>query len=161
MSIRPATPDDVPTILALVRELAEYERMPHAVVATEQSLRRDLFGEGFGRGPACEALMGELGGQVQGFALFFMNYSTWVGRAGIYLEDLYVRPSARGKGLGRAMLVELARIARDRGCARMEWSVLDWNTDAGAFYRTLGAKPMDEWTVWRLAGEGIGNLARG
>lgn len=161
MSIRPARPDDVPAILGLVKELAEYERMPHAVVATEESLARDLFGEGFGRGPACEALMGEVEGRIEGFALYFMNYSTWVGRAGIYLEDLYVRPQARGRGLGRALLVELARIARERGCTRMEWSVLHWNKGAHAFYRALGAKPMDEWTVWRLAGDAIGELARG
>jgi GNAT superfamily N-acetyltransferase len=158
LSIRPVQPGDVPVILGFVRELAEYEREPAAVLATEEMIHGSLFGGTAGR-QKCEALIGEINGTARGFALWFMNYSTWLGRWGLYLEDLYVQPSARGAGLGKALLVELARIARSRGCGRMEWSVLDWNTPAIEFYKSLGAKPMSEWTVYRLDGEGIERLA--
>jgi GNAT superfamily N-acetyltransferase len=160
-SLRMATPGDVPTILRFVRELADYEREPQAVVATEAMLHESLFGQGFGRGPTCEAILGDLDGTPQGFALFFMNYSTWKGRAGLYLEDLYVTPASRGRGLGKALLTTLARIARARGCVRMEWSVLDWNTPAIEFYTSIGAEPMNEWTVYRMREEAIGRLAKG
>lgn len=157
ISVRPAQPSDVGSILSFVRELAEYEREPDAVKATEAMLHASLFGER----PECEAVIGEVGGAAQGFALFFMNYSTWLGRPGLYLEDLYVRPGCRGQGLGRALLVELARLAAARGCGRMEWSVLDWNTPAIEFYKSIGARPQSEWTVYRLDAEGIGRLAGG
>ncbi len=160
-SLRVASPADLPTILRFVRELAEYEREPQAVVATEAMLHESLFGQGFGRGPTCEAILGDLDGTPQGFALFFMNYSTWKGRAGLYLEDLYVTPASRGRGLGKALLTALARIARARGCVRMEWSVLDWNTPAIEFYNSIGAEPMSEWTVFRMRDEAIGRLAKG
>lgn len=160
LTVRPAQHDDVGRILGFVRELAEYEREPQAVVATEEMIRDSLFGEQWGR-PKCEALIGEIDGVARGFALWFMNYSTWLGRWGLYLEDLYVQPEARGRGLGKALLVELARIARRRGCGRMEWAVLDWNTPAIEFYKSLGARPMSEWTVYRLDQEGIERLAEG
>jgi GNAT superfamily N-acetyltransferase len=159
MHIRPATPADVPAILGFVRELAEYEREPLAVHATEAMIHDSLFGTLLPR-PACEAVIGELDGAPRGFALWFMNYSTWLGRWGLYLEDLYVQPQARGKGLGKALLVHLARIAHQRGCGRMEWSVLDWNTPAIEFYKSLGAAPMSEWTVYRLDREAIARVAR-
>ncbi len=161
ITLRVATRDDVPLILSLIRELAEYERDPKAVVATEEMLRRNLFGEGYGRGATAECVIGEVDGEPQGFALFFHNFSTWMGRPGLYLEDLFVRPAARRHGLGRALLRHLARIALERGCARMEWAVLDWNEPAMAFYRSLGATPMDEWTTWRLTGKALEDLASG
>lgn len=145
--IRPAVPDDVPVLLALVRELATYEREPDAVVATEAGLRTALFGDS----PAAFCHVAEADGEVAGFALWFLNFSTWLGGHGIYLEDLYVRPAYRGRGLGKALLETLTGIARERGYGRVEWSVLDWNTPAQDFYRSLGARPMDDWTVWRLA----------
>jgi GNAT superfamily N-acetyltransferase len=154
--IRPATPDDVPTILRFIHELAEYERAPHEVVATEDDLRRHLFGER----PAVFAHIAEHEGRAVGFAVWFLNYSTWTGRHGIYLEDLYVTPEARGFGYGRALLVELAGIADERGYGRFEWSVLDWNEPAIGFYTALGAARMEEWTVHRLAGEPLHTLAR-
>jgi GNAT superfamily N-acetyltransferase len=154
-AIEEASERDVPLILAFIRELAEYERLPHEVVATEEGLRQSLFGAP----PAAEVLIGKLHGEPVGFALFFHNFSTFVGRRGLYLEDIYVRPSARGRGLGRALLVYLARLARERGCGRMEWAVLDWNQPAIAFYRQLGAVPMDDWTVFRLAGDALDALA--
>ncbi|MBI5865854.1 MAG: GNAT family N-acetyltransferase, partial [Planctomycetes bacterium] len=117
-------------------------------------------GEGFGRGPVAEALIGEIDGVPQGFALYFSNFSTWLARPGIYLEDLFVRPATRGRGLGKALLVELARIALRRGCGRLEWSVLDWNEPAIGFYKALGAVPMNEWTVFRLTGESLERLGR-
>lgn len=160
MCVRPAAPADVPLILALVRELAEYERAADQVVATEESLMRNLFGEGFGRGPVAEALVGEIDGASQGFALYFSNFSTWLATSGIYLEDLYVRPAWRGHGLGRALLTRLAQIAVERGCGRLEWAVLNWNEPAMGFYRTLGATPMTDWTTWRLAGPALKRLAR-
>jgi GNAT superfamily N-acetyltransferase len=153
--IRAATLDDVPTILSLIRDLAEYERAPNAVVATEEGLREVLFGAR----PAAEVVLALEGKMPVGFAVFFHNFSTWLGRAGLYLEDLFVRPDARGKGYGRALLVHLARIAQERGCGRMEWAVLDWNEPAIQFYRKLGAAPNDDWTVFRLTSEGIAKLA--
>jgi GNAT superfamily N-acetyltransferase len=145
-AIRPATVDDVPVILGLIRELADYERASDSVVATESDLRASLFGPA----PAVWCHLAEIDGDVVGFALWFRNFSTWLGVPGIYLEDLYVRPEARKNGLGKALLVHLVEIARDRGYGRVEWSVLDWNTSAQGFYRSLGATPNDEWTVWRL-----------
>jgi GNAT superfamily N-acetyltransferase len=144
--IRDAVPDDVPAILGLIRELAEYERAANSVVATEADLAQWLFGPD----RMVSALIAEVDGDVVGFALWFLNFSTWLGRPGIYLEDLYVRPGKRGSGLGRALLLELVAIARQRGYGRVEWSVLDWNAPAIGFYRSLGATPNDEWTVWRL-----------
>jgi len=160
--IRPAVDGDLPLILALIRELAEYERLSHQVVATEASLRATLFGER----PFAEVLIGEVVGAdgtetspvPVGFALFFHNYSTFLARPGLYLEDVYVRPEHRGRGYGRALLVRLGEIARERGCGRMEWAVLDWNRPAIDFYRKLGAEPMDEWTVFRLTGETLEGL---
>lgn len=154
--IRPATSDDVPTILRFIRELATYERAPDEVVATEDDLRRHLFGER----PAVFAHIAEHEGEPVGFALWFLNYSTWTGRHGIYLEDLYVTPQARGFGYGRELLVELARIADERGYGRFEWSVLDWNEPAIGFYTALGAAPMAEWTVHRLTGDALRALAK-
>jgi GNAT superfamily N-acetyltransferase len=158
LTIRPAQVADVPRILGFVRELAEYEREPDAVIATEEMIRNSLFGNSLGR-PACEALIGEIDGIARGFALYFMNYSTWLGRWGLYLEDLYVQPDFRGHGLGKALLVELARIARTRRCGRMEWAVLDWNRPAIEFYKSIGARPQSEWTTYRLDSEGIARLA--
>ena len=156
IQIRPARVDDVPIILKLIRDLATYERAPHEVVATETQLVDVLFG----KRPVAEVLLAFEGESPIGFAVFFYNFSTWLGRPGLYLEDLFVKPQKRGKGYGRALLVELAKIARDRGCGRMEWAVLDWNEPAIKFYRALGAKPMDEWTVFRLTREGIARLAK-
>jgi len=153
--IRPARVEDVPVILQLIRDLATYERAPHEVTATEEQLVDVLFGER----PAAEVLLVFEGESPVGFAVYFYNFSTWLGRPGLYLEDLFVKPEKRGKGYGRALLVELAKIARDRGCGRMEWAVLNWNEPAIKFYRTLGAKPMDEWTVFRLTPEEIAKLA--
>ncbi len=153
--IQPATAADVPVILQLIRELAEYERAPNDVVATEDGLREVLFGET----PAAQVLIGREGDEAVAFAVYFFNFSTWLGRAGLYLEDLFVRPELRGKGYGKALLVRLAQIAHERGCGRMEWSVLDWNDPAIQFYKRLGARPMDEWTVYRLTADGIAKLA--
>jgi GNAT superfamily N-acetyltransferase len=144
--VRPARADDVPVVLSLIRELADYERSLESVMATEADLVAVLFGET----PAAYCHVAEADGEVVGFALWFLNFSTWLGSHGIYLEDLYVRPSARGTGLGRELLMTLVEIARERGYGRVEWSVLNWNTDAQGFYRSLGAGPMDGWTVWRL-----------
>jgi GNAT superfamily N-acetyltransferase len=153
--IRPATVVDIPIILQLIRDLATYERAPNEVTATEGQLVDVLFGEK----PAAEVLLAFEGEVAVGFAVFFHNFSTWLGRPGLYLEDLFVKPEMRGKGYGRALLVDLAKIARERGCGRMEWAVLDWNDPAIQFYRKLGAKPMDEWTVFRLTTDGIASLA--
>ena len=155
MTIRSATPEDVPTILQLIRDLATYERAPHEVTATEEQLTDVLFGER----PAAEVLLAFEGNAPVGFAVFFHNFSTWLGRPGLYLEDLFVKPEVRGKGYGRALLVHLAKIARDRACGRMEWAVLDWNEPAIQFYRALGATPMHEWTVFRLTRDEIVKLA--
>lgn len=153
--IRPARVEDVPVILQLIRDLATYERAPDEVTATEEQLVDVLFG----KRPAAEVLLVLEGQSPVGFAVFFHNFSTWLGRPGLYLEDLFVEPEKRGKGYGRALLVELAKIARERECGRMEWAVLDWNEPAIKFYRALGAKPMDDWTVFRLTREGIARLA--
>src|SRR5437773_1815708 len=154
--IRPARVEDVPVILQLIRDLATYERAPHEVTATEEQLIDVLFG----RRPSAEVLLAFEGKSPVGFAVFFHNFSTWLGRPGLYLEDLFVKPEKRGKGYGRALLVELAKIAHDRSCGRMEWAVLDWNEPAIKFYHALGGKPMDEWTVFRLTRNGIGELAK-
>jgi len=154
-TIRPATAADVPIILELIRALATYERAPNEVTATADGLNEVLFGEK----PAAEVLLAFENETAVGFAVFFHNFSTWLGRPGLYLEDLFVRPEDRGKGYGRALLIHLAKIARDRGCGRMEWAVLDWNEPAIQFYRKLGAKSMDEWTVFRLKRDGIAKLA--
>jgi GNAT superfamily N-acetyltransferase len=154
-NIRPARVEDVPVILQLIRDLATYERAPKEVVATEQLLVDVLFGEK----PVAEVLLAFEEESPVGFAVYFYNFSTWLGRPGLYLEDLFVKPEKRGKGYGRALLMELAKIACDRGCGRMEWAVLDWNEPAIKFYRGLGAKPMDEWTVFRLTRDGIAKLA--
>jgi Sortase and related acyltransferases len=154
-NIRAACVEDVPIILGLIRDLATYERAPDEVTATEEQLVDVLFGER----PAAEVLLAFERESPVGFAVYFYNFSTWLGRAGLYLEDLFVKPEKRGKGYGRALLVELAKIARDRGCGRMEWAVLNWNEPAIKFYRALGAKPMREWTVFRLTGDEIARLA--
>jgi GNAT superfamily N-acetyltransferase len=153
--IKPATAADVPLILQLIRELADYERAPNDVVATEEGLREVLFGDK----PAAEVLIARVNEEAVGFAVYFFNFSTWLARPGLYLEDLFVKPELRGSGYGRALLVRLAQIAHERGCGRMEWAVLDWNDPAIQFYKKLGAKPMDEWTVFRLTREGIATLA--
>jgi GNAT superfamily N-acetyltransferase len=153
--IRPATPADVGTILRFVRDLAAFEREPDAVEATEATLAAALFGAQ----PAAEAVIAEDATGPLGFALFFHNFSTWTGRRGLYLEDLYVTPEARGKGVGTALLRHLAALAVERGCGRFEWSVLDWNADAIAFYRQMGAVGQDEWTVQRVSGEALRRLA--
>ena len=155
LQIRPARVEDVPVILELIRDLATYERAPEEVTATEEGLAEVLFGER----PAAEVLLALEGDSPVGFAVFFHNFSTWLGRPGLYLEDLFVKPEKRGKGYGRALLIALAKTALDRGCGRMEWAVLDWNEPAIKFYRALGAKPMDEWTVFRLTRDGIAKLA--
>jgi GNAT superfamily N-acetyltransferase len=153
--IRSARVDDVPIVLGLIRDLATYERAPDEVTATEEQLVDVLFGER----PAAEVLLAFEDASPVGFAVYFYNFSTWLGRPGLYLEDLFVKPEKRGKGYGRALLVELAKIARDRGCGRMEWAVLNWNEPAIKFYQTLGAKPMNEWTVFRLTRDEIAKLA--
>ena len=156
MNIRTATEEDVPLILGFIRELAHYERLEHQVVATEDSLRKTLFGN-----PRfAEVLIGETDSEPFGFALFFHNYSTFLGRPGVYLEDLYVRPDLRGHGYGRALLARLAAIAIERNCGRVEWSVLNWNEPAIRFYRGLGALPMDQWSVYRITGDALEKLAR-
>ncbi|HOB12924.1 MAG TPA: GNAT family N-acetyltransferase [Novosphingobium sp.] len=154
LTIRPATLADLPLIAQLIRDLAEYERLAHEVRFDPAVLGEKLFGAR----PYAEVVIGELNGTAQGFALFFHNFSTFEGRPGIYLEDLFVRPEARGSGLGRALLAHLAALAVKRDCARLEWSVLDWNEPAIGFYRKLGAKPMDEWTVMRLDGPALAQL---
>lgn len=153
--IRPAAPADVAVILRFIRELAAYEREPDAVVASEALLAGALFGPE----PAAEAVVAEADGEPAGFALFFHNFSTWTGRRGLYLEDLYVTPAARGRGLGKALLRHLAGVAVERGCARFEWSVLDWNTPAVALYRSMGAVGMEDWTVQRVEGDALRRMA--
>ncbi|TQF03475.1 GNAT family N-acetyltransferase [Kitasatospora acidiphila] len=154
--IRSAVVDDVPTIIELIRELADYERALPEAKATEEQLRQALFGAQ----PAVYALIAEddATGETAGFALWFRNFSTWTGTHGIYLEDLYVRPQHRGGGHGKALLTELARIAVARGYSRFEWSVLDWNEPSIGFYKSLGAQPMDDWTVYRLTGDALREL---
>lgn len=157
IAIRSATVEDTPLILSFIRELAEYEKLSHEVVATEEALRASLFGER----PFAEVLLAFVGGEPLGFALFFHNFSTFLGKPGIYLEDLYVRPEHRGTGAGRALLVRLARLAVERGCGRLEWWVLDWNEPAVGFYKRIGARAMDDWTVYRLTGDALERLAGG
>ena len=153
--LRPATLADVPVILGLVRDLAEYERAPQAVVATEEDFRR----HGFGPTPRFSVLLAEEDGRVAGFALWFFTFSTWLGKPGLYLEDLFVRPELRGRGIGKAMMIELARTAVREGCGRFEWAVLDWNQPSIDFYRSLGARLMEEWVVCRLEGDSLHALA--
>ena len=155
LAIRPAAPADLPLIGDLIRELADYERLAHEVRFDPATLGEHLFGPR----PMAEVLIGEVAGVAQGFALFFHNFSTFEGRPGLYLEDLFVRPAARGAGLGKALLAELARLAVERGCARFEWSVLDWNTPSIGFYKALGARGMDDWTIMRVDGEALTALA--
>ena len=154
--IRLAAPSDVPVVLELVRELAVYEKEPDAVLATEQDLHDALFGPD----PSAGCHVAEHEGAVVGFALWYRTFSTWQGKPGLWLEDLFVRPEARGTGLGRALLVALAQEAVSRGWTRFEWWVLDWNTPAHGFYRSLGARPEDAWTVWRVDGDALASLAR-
>jgi GNAT superfamily N-acetyltransferase len=155
LRLRPAGAADVGLILELIRELAGFERLSHEVVADAAALRRHLFGER----PAAEVLIAEVGDAPAGFALYFPTFSTFVGKPGLYLEDLFIRPAYRGRGIGRAVLIHLSRLAVERGCGRIEWSVLDWNERAIGFYRELGARPMSDWTVFRLDGEALGTLA--
>lgn len=156
-TIRPATPADVPQILAFIRDLALYERAPKEVTATEEGLMRD----GFGANPFYSCLMAEEDGAPAGFALFFFNYSTWKGRPGVYLEDLFVEPRFRGMGIGKALLKRVAAFAVERGCERLQWEVLDWNTPAIDFYRAMGAEFLDEWRNVRMSGEALLRLADG
>jgi GNAT superfamily N-acetyltransferase len=153
--IEPAAEKDVPVILRLIEGLAEYERLSHEVVATEKSLRESLFGAR----RVAEVILGYAGTEAVGFAVFFHNYSTFLGRPGIYLEDLFVLPKWRRRGLGTQLLAHVAREAVTRGCGRLEWSVLDWNEPAIAFYKNLGARAMDEWTVYRVTGDALKKLA--
>ncbi len=155
LEIHPATEEDVPLLLRFVKELAEYENLSHEVSATEEVLKESLFG---GRRVA-EALLAYLGDEPVGFALFFHNFSTFLGRPGIYLEDLYVRPEFRGSGIGRTLLAHLAKLAKERGCGRLEWWVLDWNEPSIGFYKSLGAVAMDDWTVYRVTGEALEKLS--
>ena len=152
----PATEQDVPVILDLIRGLAEYERLSHVCEVTEERLRRTLFGDR----PAAEVWLAFEDQECAGFALFFTNYSTFLGKPGLYLEDVFVKPHLRRKGLGLALLKKLAAIARERDYGRMEWSVLDWNEPAINFYKKLGAVPLDDWTLFRLTGEALANFAR-
>jgi GNAT superfamily N-acetyltransferase len=154
LQIRPATVEDIPTVLALIRELAEYERLLHEVVATEEMLRQALFGPR----PVVECVIAHVDAKPAGFALFFHNFSTFLSRAGLYLEDLYVRPDHRGQGVGEQLLRHLARLAVKRGCGRMEWAVLNWNKRAIEFYERMGAVGIKEWTVYRLTGEALTRL---
>ncbi len=155
LDIRTATEDDLPTILRFIEDLAVYERLRESCVATIEKLRSTLFTTP----PAAEILIARYDGQPVGFALFYHNYSTFLAQRGLFLEDLFVNPDARGKGVGRALLSALARIAIERGCGRFEWNVLDWNEIAIGFYRSIGAKPMDEWTTFRVDGEALHQLA--
>jgi GNAT superfamily N-acetyltransferase len=154
--IRPASAADSPTIAALIRALAEYERLSDKVVLDEKELRKHLFGPR----PFAEVLLAEEANQIVGFALFFHNFSTFLGQPGIYLEDLFVRPEYRGHGHGKALLTALAQLAVERGCHRLEWAVLDWNEPALRFYRSLGAAPLEDWTLYRLSGDALQNLAQ-
>ena len=153
--IRDATLADIPIILQLIRDLATYERAPNDVVATEKGLYEVLFGAE----PAAKVVIAFENAEPVGFAIYFFNFSTWLGRPGLYLEDLFVKPETRGRGYGRALLVHLAKIARNHNCGRMEWAVLTWNEPAIQFYKKLGAFSLDEWRVFRLTSDGIGRLA--
>jgi GNAT superfamily N-acetyltransferase len=156
LRIERATERDVPLILRLIKALAEYERMSDEVIATEDGLRRTLFGPH----PAAEVVVGYAGDEPAGFALFFHNYSTFLGKPGLYLEDLFVVPTFRGRGYGKALLAHLAKLAVERDCGRFEWSVLDWNEPAIGFYKKLGARPMDGWTIFRVTGDALHTLAK-
>ena len=153
ISFRPAVPEDCPLILNFIKALAEYEKMSDQVVATEELLKEWIFEKG-----KAEVIFPVVDGEKVGFALFFHNFSTFLGRAGIYLEDLFIKPEHRGKGYGKATLQELGRIALERGCGRLEWACLDWNRPSIDFYLSLDAKPMDEWTVYRLTGDSLKSL---
>jgi GNAT superfamily N-acetyltransferase len=153
-NIRKANPEDTATILHLITQLAIYEKLEHEVITTVEELRENIFEKKY-----AEVLIAEENQKPVGFALFFHNFSTFVGKPGLYLEDLFVEPDCRGKGYGKALLVELAKIAKERNCGRMEWSVLDWNTPSIEFYKSLGANPMNEWTVFRLDSKGISDLS--
>ena len=154
VTIRSATPADIPVMLGFIRELAEYERLAHEVRGTEELLREEMFGER----PVVEAIIARVGDEPAGWALYFHNFSTFLTRRGLYLEDLYVQPRWRGRGIGHALFAELARIAVARRCGRLEWVVLDWNQPAIRFYRRLGAESMDDWTIFRLAGDALTRL---
>lgn len=155
LQIRAATEDDIPIVLRFIRQLADYERLSHEVVASEELLRRNLFGTR----PVAEVVLGHYEQRAVAFAVFFHNFSTFLGKPGLYLEDLFVVPEMRGKGFGQQMLTYLARLALERNCGRFEWSVLDWNDPAIRFYKNLGAVPMNEWTVFRLTGKALERLA--
>jgi GNAT superfamily N-acetyltransferase len=157
ISIAPANERDVPIILDFIRKLAEYEKLSHLVVATESDIHKNVFGPN----PLAEVLLAYWDREPVGFALFFRNFSTFLGQPGIYLEDLFVDPEHRGKGIGKALLIRLAKIAVERGYGRLEWAVLDWNTPSIEFYRSLGAIPLDEWTAYRLTGDALSRLALG
>lgn len=157
LTIRPAIVDDIPLIFRLIKELAEYEKLSNEVTATEELLRANLFGTR----KTAETVLAFEGDQPAGFALFFHNFSTFVGKPGIYLEDLFIRPGFRGRGYGKALMVHLARLAQERDCGRFEWWVLDWNSPSIEFYRRLGASPMSDWTVYRLTRKEIDELAAG
>ena len=156
MSLRPAEPRDVPELIAMVLELAEYEKLPEQAIATEADFTRDLFGEN----PRVHALVVEHEGEVVAYACYFLNYSTWLGRHGIFLEDLYVRPAFRGRGFGKALLIRLAQECVEKGYGRLDWSVLDWNTPSRDFYAALGAEGLTEWVPYRVEGDALVNLAR-
>ncbi len=156
MNIRPATPQDAAAIVGLIRELADFEQLTHLVEVTPDRLAEHLFG----RQPYAECLVVDDGSQLIAFALFFHNFSTFLGRPGLYLEDLYVQPSHRGRGIGRALLVRLAALASERGCGRFEWSVLDWNANAIAFYEKVGATVLPDWRICRVTGDGLQRLAQ-
>lgn len=154
ITIRPATEEDLSTVLAFIRKLADYERLTHQVEATEEALRASLFGQR----PGAEVLLAFIGGEAAGFALFFHNFSTFVGRAGLYLEDIFVDEHHRGRGVGRALFARLGEIARERNCRRFEWAVLDWNESAIRFYKNLGARELSDWRLFRLSGEALEKL---
>jgi GNAT superfamily N-acetyltransferase len=155
LGIRDAVVTDIPIIFQLIRDLATYERAPNDVVATEEGLREVLFGSE----PSAKVILAFCGDKPVGFAVYFFNFSTWLGRPGLYLEDLFIKPEMRGRGYGRGLLVHLAQIAQRRDCGRMEWAVLDWNEPAIQFYKKLGAAPNEDWTVYRLTSDGIAKLA--
>lgn len=155
LAIRPATVEDAGVVLSFIRHLAEYEKLSHEVLATEETLRKTLFSAK----PSAEVVLAELSGEPVGFAIYFHNYSTFLAKPGLYLEDLFVLPAARGQGVGKALLIYLAQVAKERDCGRFEWWVLDWNEPAISFYKSLGSKPMDEWTVHRVTGDALTELA--
>jgi len=157
VQIRPASERDASIVLDMIKALADYEKLAHAVTATERTIRDTLFGAQ----PAAEVVIASVGGEPAGFALFFHNYSTFLAQRGLYLEDLFVKPAYRGHGIGRALLEHLARLAVERRCGRFEWSVLDWNEPAIGFYKKLGAEPLDEWTIFRVTGDALRRLAKG